>query len=397
MSGSQIKGWCPSLFEPMAAGDGLLVRVKPRVEGISAAQLRALSDAATKYGSGRIEITNRANFQLRGFAPETVPPFAAAMLEAGLASADQAAERRRNIVVAPTLGAEMMEVARRLEAWLEQDDTLHKLPAKFGYAVGEGTALADLCILPGDDAPLVVLPGNVAVAAADPVAVAQTLTDHFLRLTHALTPHPRRLRDLLAAIGADRFCAAAGLTAQSLAPAEMEPCGGVGTMPDAFGLGLAFDAQTADMCRHVADLAERFGNGRVRTTIDRTLMLLGVGDDHAGLAEAARDQNFIVDPADPRHNIKACAGRPACPNALADVRAVATRLAPHWVGAGVLHVSACTKGCAAPGGAAVTLVATARQDRFDIVCDKRADALPDRAGVSLQDALQWMTERHFCR
>jgi precorrin-3B synthase len=290
-----------------------------------------------------------------------------------------------------------MEVARRLEAWLEQDDTLHKLPAKFGYAVGEGTALADLCILPGSAAPLVVLPGHVAVAAVDPVAVAQALTDQFLRLRHELTPHPRRLRELLVAIGADRFCAAARLKAQSLAPAEIAPCGGVGKMPSAFGLGLAFDAQTADMCRHAADLAARFGNGRVRTTIDRTLMLLGVGDDHAGLAEAARAHNFIVDPADPRRKIKACAGRPACPNALADVRAVATRLAPRWAGAGVLHVSGCVKGCAAPGGAAVTLVATGREDRFDIVCDKRADALPERAGVSLPDALHWMTERHFCR
>ena len=35
MSGAKIKGWCPSLFEPMAAGDGLLVRVKPRVAGIT--------------------------------------------------------------------------------------------------------------------------------------------------------------------------------------------------------------------------------------------------------------------------------------------------------------------------------------------------------------------------
>src|SRR6202044_206504 len=109
--------------------------------------------------------------------------------------------------------------------------------------------------------------------------------------------------------------------------------------------------------------------------------------DHAGLAEAAREKNFIVDPADPRRKIKACAGRPACPNALADVRAVATRLAPRWAGAGVLHVSGCVKGCAAPGGAAVTLVATGGEDRFDIVCDKRADALPERAGVSLPDAL----------
>ncbi|HEY1857827.1 hypothetical protein [Acidocella sp.] len=397
MSGAKIKGWCPSLFEPMAAGDGLLVRVKPRVEGISAAQLRALGDAARKYGSGRIEITNRANFQARGFAPESVAPFAVTMLEAGLASADPAAERRRNIIVAPGLGAEMMGFARQLEAWLEQDDSLQALPTKFGYAVGEVAEVADLCILPGGDAPLVVLPGHCSVPAADPVAVAQALTHAFLRQAGDLTPRPRRLRDLLAATGPDVFCAIAGLKMPSLVPTEVQPIVGVGTMPGAFGLGLAFDAQTADMLRHAADLAERFGNGRLRTTSAGTLVLLGTGDNPAGLAEAARGQNFIIDPSDKRTRIKACAGRPSCPSALADVRAVAAGLAPLWAGVGVLHVSGCSKGCAAPGGAAVTLVATGWEDRFDIVCDKRADALPERAGVSLPDAIHWMTERHFCR
>jgi sulfite reductase beta subunit-like hemoprotein len=392
MNGPGIKGWCPSLFEPMAAGDGFLVRVKPRVEGISTAQLRALAEAGAKYGSGRIEITNRGNFQLRGFSAASVAPFAAAMLEAGLASAEGQAERRRNIAVAPGLGADMMGFARRLEAWLEQDDRLHALPAKFGFAVGEVADIADICILPGA-APLVVLPGHGSVPASDPLATVQALTHAFLVLAAGLTPRPRRLRDLLATIGADSFCsAAAGLTIQAFAPAESQP----ELLPGAFALGLAFDGQTSAQLRRAADLAERFGNGRLRTTIDRTLLLLGVGD-HIGLVEAAREQNFIVDPADPRRRIKACAGRPGCGEALADVRAVAAGLAPLWAGPGTLHVSGCAKGCAAPSGAAVTLVATAREDRFDIVCDKRADALPDRAGVSLPDAIHWMTERQFCR
>ena len=286
----------------------------------------------------------------------------------------------------------MMGIARQLEAWLEQDDALHALPAKFGFAVGAVADVADLSIVPG----VVVLPGNVAVAAADPVAVAQALTQAFLRLAQDLTPRPTRLRDLLAAISPEAFCAAAGLEAQVFAPAPVISCVGVGPMPGAFGLGLAYDAQTSVQLRRAADLAERFGNGQLRTTAAKTLVLLGIGG-HTGLAAALRDEKFIVDPADPRTKIKACVGRPACPSALGDVRVVAAALAPRWAGAGVLHVSGCAKGCAAPGGAAVTLVATAREDRFDILCDKRADDQPDRAGVPLQDAVHWMTERHFCR
>ena len=397
MSGATIKGWCPSLFEPMAAGDGLLVRVKPFVAGIKAVQLRALAVAAQEYGSGRIEITNRANFQARGFSAQTVPAFARAMQAAELASADEQAELRRNIVVACPPAPETLALARRLEAWLEQDDALQALPAKFGYAVGIVADVADLCLLPDGAEPLVVLPGNVAVPAADPLATAQELTKGFLRRAAELAPRPTRLRDLLAAIGPEEFCAAAGLKAQVFVPPGRQPGAQVGPMPSAFGLGLTYETQTPDQLRRAADLAERFGNGWLRPTLERSLVVLGTGDDHAGLAAAARAAGFILDPADPRRRIKACVGRPSCASAWADVRAVAATLASRWIGPGELHVSGCVKGCAAPAGASVTLVATAQTDRFDIVCDKRADDLPDRTGVSLQDAIEWMTERQFCR
>lgn len=30
MSGFVVKGWCPDAWRPMATGDGLLMRIKPR-------------------------------------------------------------------------------------------------------------------------------------------------------------------------------------------------------------------------------------------------------------------------------------------------------------------------------------------------------------------------------
>ena len=200
--------------------------------GSRAAQLHALVDAAEAYGSGRIEITNRANFQLRGFAAQTVPAFTEAMRAAGLASADPAAERRRNILVAAGLEPDMMVVAQRLEAWLEQDGALRALPAKFGYAVGVVADVADLCLLPNR----VVLPGHVAVPAADPVVMAQALTAAFLRLAPGLTPRPTRLRGLLAAIGLEALGAAAGLEGQDFAPVAFEPHPGGGSCRPRSGL-----------------------------------------------------------------------------------------------------------------------------------------------------------------
>src|SRR3546814_9440353 len=89
------KGWCPSLFEPMVSGDGLIVRLKPSAATIDAAAARAIADSAARYGNGIVELTNRANIQLRGVRPETVAPIAAMATRLRLAASDPAVERIR--------------------------------------------------------------------------------------------------------------------------------------------------------------------------------------------------------------------------------------------------------------------------------------------------------------
>lgn len=388
MSAAMPRGWCPSLFEPMAAGDGFLVRVKPRVNGVSAAQLRELADAAAAYGSGQVELTNRGNFQLRGLSDETLPAFAGAVLSAGLASADPAVERRRNILVSPSARPAAMAVARQLEAWLESDDGLHALPGKFGFGVDE--ALADISVLQVQEQLMVALPGGYAAATPDPVAAVRALTHAFLRLADA---GMARMAALVAARGAAALFAEAGLSTEILPSSDTPPQ--VGPMPGAFGLGLAFGVQNAVMLRDVARLAERFGNGCLRTTRARSLVVVGTGDGVSGIGAAAQALGYITEPGDIRLRIAACAGRPACPQAFSDTRAVAAGLAAHWAGPGVLHVSGCVKGCAAPGGAAVTLVAGRKN--YDVVRNGRARDTPVAHGLSLDEAVEWMREKRLCR
>ena len=79
------RGWCPSLYDPMETGDGLLVRVKPPAAGLASAAARALADAAERFGNGVVELTRRGNLQVRGLSPNGVAGFASAMVAAGLA------------------------------------------------------------------------------------------------------------------------------------------------------------------------------------------------------------------------------------------------------------------------------------------------------------------------
>ena len=62
----EVKGWCPGALRPMQSGDGLIVRVRPQSATFSPDELGVLADAARHFGNGHIDLTRRANLQIRG-------------------------------------------------------------------------------------------------------------------------------------------------------------------------------------------------------------------------------------------------------------------------------------------------------------------------------------------
>lgn len=90
----------------MQAADGWLVRVRPPLGRITAAQAHLLANVAEQDGNGQISLTNRGNVQLRGFALEAARAFPQRMVEAGLGQADPDAERRLALQVSPLAGAD---------------------------------------------------------------------------------------------------------------------------------------------------------------------------------------------------------------------------------------------------------------------------------------------------
>jgi len=238
------RGWCPSLYEPMATGDGLLVRVKPPAARLSSAAARALADAAARFGNGVVELTRRGNLQVRGLSASGVPGFAAAMVAAGLADPDPAVERRR-IVMAPPLAGDDPAVAADAPALAEAVEAIVPtgLPSKFCIAVDGGGVLA------GAPAADIVIRLDSSAPTADPLALVQC------RLVDAAgrprgTVHPARPPG--SAIGF--HCYANG-------------------SHGAFGLGLPFGQTDSAGLRLFADLADRFSEGTIRTSPWRAMLL----------------------------------------------------------------------------------------------------------------------------
>lgn len=329
------RGWCPTLYQPMASGDGLLVRVKPPGACLSPAAARALADAAARFGNGVVELTQRGNLQVRGLAEAGVAGFAAAVVQAGLADPDPAVEARRAVMPPPLLGCDpglapgAAALTAALEAAFATDPRLAALPPKFAVAVDAGGVL-----------------GGRAVAAD---LVAWTDGRAF-----RLSPARR---------GAE--------------PAPVGPLPYPGTGGAAFGLAPPFGQMDGDMLRQAAELAERFGT-TLRVTPWRAMLL---GAVPGGVRIEA--PGWITDPADPRLLVTACVGSPGCASAEAPARADAGLLRPR----GPVHVSGCAKGCAHPGAAATVLVG--RAGLYDVVRNGRASDPPERCGLTLRDAAAW--------
>jgi precorrin-3B synthase len=372
-----IRGWCPSLYEPMESGDGLLARVKPPLGTLSAAQAHLLADAAAHFGSGIIELTNRANLQIRGLRDPS--GFATHIAAHNLASSDPAAERRRNVISSPLAGCDpdvastTASLAEAVTRMLTDDTSLAVLPGKFGIIVDGGGALpvsnapGDIRLqLRGDDIRVSLDGDSAACWVTDGVAVIRRLIAAFLTLGPA-----KRMRDLTAA----RVFTAAGLIPDRTIW-DRPLARPVGPLPGAFGIGVAFGQMDTAALHALADCAERHGDGTLRLTPWRGVVLPGLR------ATPDLPEGLITDPDDPVLSISACAGAPACPRASVATRRDAAWLARSGAVSGrSVHVSGCAKGCAHPGPADVTLVGA--DGAYGVVWGGRADAVPSRRGLSI--------------
>ncbi len=418
MTAAAARGWCPSLMTPMASGDGLLVRVKPRAATLTADQAEAVAAAAQRYGNGAIDPTNRGQLQIRGLSDAGIDGFVRRMERAGLAAASPGGEAVRNVLADP-LGPDdpaarfdSHRLAHRLSAILEDDPDLHRLPAKVDLLVDAGAALplsgctADISVRPGGGETAVIGLAGSNRALVRPVAAVE---EAVRRLLAALLPGTgsgeaqtgaggaARMKAMVAALGADGVFDAAGLHGgRRTAVPGAEAAGAVrpaaGFVPMAGGrtgfflIGAPLGRLDAVRLAHLAGLARRFADGTIRMTPWKAVVLCGVSpSDAAALGSGAATAGLVADADDPRGRIVACAGRPACPAAEADTGAAAALLARTGLaGVPFLHVSGCAKGCAHPAAAPVTLTAAA--GGYGLVRGGRAGDTPERTGLAPEAA-----------
>jgi precorrin-3B synthase len=380
----------------MASGDGLIARLRLSCGQVPLALARAVADWAEAHGNGLLDLSGRANLQMRGVSEATLPGLTQRLAEAGLLDATPEAEAVRNVLVSPFAGlvppCDVRPYARAWERELETDRELWALPAKFGAAFDAGAfplgVEADLVFVAvAPDAFVVRLGGRAEIGpfpGAEVVGVAKAMARKFLALRQGAAP-PKRMRDALAALGL-----AASAPGRPPAPPR-DWLGAHRLGAGAFlGVALPFGRISATELRQLATLAASHGAAELRLTPWRALLIPCPSlSDAQAIAEGAR--NLILDPRDPLLAVAACPGAPACSSAMGDTREAARRLAPLLAPGVSLHVSGCGKGCAHPAPAPYAVVAA--EDGYKLIRDGRADAAPVARGLTLETLADEMRMR----
>lgn len=389
----------------MRTGDGLIVRIRPRCGAMSTAQMLALADIARRHGNGCIDLTRRANLQLRGIEEHSLPDVWTALSQSGLIDANADAESVRNVMVSPLAGIDPSEIhdvrplAAALEKALADTPALWSLPGKFGFVVDGGGLLsldderADIrlrAVRIGDDVKLALgidaRDGTQWLQVLDPATAptaAVRLAEAFLATSK---PRPRaRMRDLdPAGIAALRTALAnEGAPADHIALNRNPAPDRVGIVQThdqvvAVGLGAPLGRLTAEALARLSEMAAAVGIPAFRLSPWRVLYAPAQTTAEAAAVLAAGEHlGLVVDLHDPLTAIDACPGAPACRSAWADTRAAARQIAAQipLPGIGSVHVSGCAKGCARSEPADLVLVAGPAG--FGIVRHGTAQAAPD--------------------
>jgi len=357
---------CPGLLALHEAADGWLARVRIPGGRLSGAQLRALATAADELGNGLVDITARANLQLRGLRADTAPQLAAHLSATGLLPS-RAHDRVRNVLASPLAGRsraaldDVDAVVELLDTRLCANPALGELPGRFCFLVDDGTGAGsdvrpDITIVArGDgvfavllDAQPLVFEGDAGAAAA----VALRAAGAFVEVggdAWRMSETPGGAGSVARRLGIELGVARRRpRRAAALDPGPQRQRDGRVAVTGLAPLGQLSPAILLELARLRDD---------VRLSTRRTVTLVDVEADEADAAGAALERcGLQVDGASGWVGLTACAGTGACQSALADVRAAAAQRARvRLPGAPIEHWSACGRRCGESGDVAVAV------------------------------------------
>jgi ferredoxin-nitrite reductase len=336
---------------------------------MSAGQARTLALIAHQSGYGLVDVTTRGNLQIQGLPITALPTVRAALEKVGLTARQSGHDNVRNVTSHPWSGIDPDELfdtrdlARQIQAMVIGNRELSDLPRKmnvaltgrpappahawtqditYAAALGLDGSVGFHLLLGGTQgqAPKLAWHVPVFVRPAQVLDVTAAVLRTFRELGHRHNRHQVRMRYLIERIGADGMltetekrlgCELERFPLKPVAPIAEESFTGWFKQKQeglwAVGIGVPVGRLTADELDGVAAIAQRFGDGGLRTTYDQNLVVTGIPSPLRAEVEyeiARHGLTFEPDSVS-RHTV-ACTGKQFCNIAVTETKGYAYRL-----------------------------------------------------------------------
>jgi ferredoxin-nitrite reductase len=359
--------WMGVFFRPVTPGKFML-RMRLPNGMLTSGQMRVLADVVQRYGEdGSADITTRQNIQLRGVRIEDIPDIFSKFEQAGLTSIQSGMDNVRNITGSPVAGIDADELidtrglVRKVQDMItnngEGNASFSNLPRKFNIAIAGcrdnsvHAEINDIAFVPAykDDVlgfnVLVggffsakrceaAVPLNAWVDPRDVVALCEAILlvyrNHGLRANR----QKARLMWLIDEWGMDKFRSEVeqqfGHPLQSAAPkdeivwdkrdhigihAQKQP--GLNYVGLHVPVGRLFAQDMFDLAR----MAEVYGSGELRLTVEQNIILPNIPDSRLGaFVKEPLLQRFSVNPDHLSRALVSCTGAQFCNFALIETK-----------------------------------------------------------------------------
>ena len=360
-----IDGGKTGSLEPEELDDRYFM-LRVRIDGgqLSNDQLRAVADISDRYARGTADLTDRQNVQYHWIRIEDVPAIWDTLDAVGLSSTEACGDTPRVVLGCPLAGidaGEVIDATPQIETttarWVG-DPSFSNLPRKFKSVMSGCTAqctvheINDIAFVgvtgpygePGYDLwvggglstnPMIAKRLGVFVQPDQVPEVWAGVTSVFRDYGYRRLRHRARLKFLIADWGPEKFLEVLEKDYLGYAlpdgPPPPPPRDGrrdhVGVHQQRDGryyVGFAprVGRMSGAALAQVADLAARYGSGRVRTTTEQKMVILDVPEGNVAELTAALDAADL--PASPsvfRRHTMACTGIEFCKLAIVETKA----------------------------------------------------------------------------
>lgn len=361
-------------------------------------QLRELAHIAKEITTGYVQITTRANFQIRLIEPKDAPEFLRRVQSVGLHTRGAGADNIRNLTGNPTAGVDPQELidvrpfVDELAHIIINDRSFYDLPRKFNIAYDGGGLIGSVedtndigvkAVKGGDDVFFRIAVGGatghkafardlgVLVKPAEINKVVVALVRVFIANGNRTDRKKARLKHLLEKWTLDQYLAetekllgselqrAAFDPAQMIYPSQELPHSHVGVYAQKqkglnfVGVAVPVGQITAKQMIRIAEIADLYGSGEVRLTVWQNFIIPNVPDAYvATVKKAVCKLGFDTEQSNLRSGIIACTGNSYCKFAQADTKGHALALSAYLdkrvkLDAPVnIHLTGCPNSCA---------------------------------------------------